>query len=162
MRELQRWSVPILILLATASLYGFANRGPVPYGIDKRPMPRGEDPNVLAPATVGEFKRPAFPKGTKTPSDEDLTVEYKAGGETVSFGFSIPGTPEDAREGVKFTREEAIQSKVDRKGEQYSFDGDPSYYRTAKFMSWSRGGYFFYADASSPAALDRFLKAFPF
>lgn len=43
-----------------------------------------------------------------------------------------------------------------------SFDGDPSYYKTAKFMSWSRGGYFFYTDSSSQAALDRFMKAFPF
>jgi hypothetical protein len=156
MGELQRWSVPVLILLAAVSLYGFA-KGPVPYGIDKRPMPKGEDPNVLAPAAVGEFKRPAFPKGTKTPSDEDLTVEYNAGGETVSFGFSIPGTPEYAREAVSLTRDEG-----DRKGEQYSLKGEPSYFKTAKFMSWSRGGYFFYAAASSAAALDRFMKAFPF
>lgn len=158
MRELQRRSIPVLILLAAVSLYGFAKGGPAPYGIDKRPMPKGEDPNVLAPAAVGEFKRPAFPKGTKTPTDEDLTVEYKAGGETVSFGFSIPGTPEYARESVSLTREE----DGDRKGEQYFLKGDPSYYKTAKFMSWSRGGYFFYADASSPAALDKFMKAFPF
>jgi hypothetical protein len=149
-----------LILLAALCLAGFASV--VPYGIDKRPLPKGEDVNVLAPPVVGDFKRPAFPKGTKIPADEDVTVEYTSGADKVSFGFGIPSTPEDAREAVKLTREEAIQSKIDRKGERYSFDREPGYYKTAKFMSWSRGGYFFYADASSPAALDRFMKAFPY
>ena len=59
---MRRWIVTVLVLLFSVSLHGAAK---VPYGIDKRPMPRGEDPNVLAPAAVGEFKRPAFPKARR-------------------------------------------------------------------------------------------------
>lgn len=52
--------------------------------------------------------------------------------------------------------------KVNMKGEQYVIGKDPSYFKVAGFMSWTRGKYFFYAKANSPAALEKFMRAFPF
>jgi hypothetical protein len=134
----------------------------IPFGIDKRPMPTGTDLNVLVPPSVGSFTREQLPPDAKARSDEDLNVTYKSGSDSVFFGFSIPDTPADAYEAVKVTREEAIASKVNMKGEQYVIGKDPSYFKVADFMSWTRGKYFFYAKANSPAALDKFMRAFPF
>jgi hypothetical protein len=120
------------------------------------------DLNTLVPATVGAFEREPLPAGAQPPSDEDLTVTYKSGADSVFFGFSIPETAADAHEAVKVTRAEAVASKVVMKGEQYSVGTDPSYFRVAGFMSWSRGKYFFYAKASSPSALESFMRAFPY
>jgi hypothetical protein len=37
-----------------------------------------------------------------------------------------------------------------------------SHSKSADFMAWTRGRYFFYAKASSPPALDSFMRQFPF
>ena len=134
----------------------------VPFTVDKRPMPSGTALETLVPPAVGTFRREALPSGTRPPSDEDLNVTYRSGAESVFFGFSMPETAGDAHEAVKVTREEAIASKVSLKGERYSVGTDPSYFRAGSFMSWSRGRYFFYAKASSPRALEGFMRAFPY
>jgi hypothetical protein len=137
-------------------------KGPVPFGVDKRPAPSGTDLAVLVPTSVGAFRRDALPAGSGPRADEDLNVTYRSGAESVFFGFSIPESAADAHEAVKVTRDEAVASKVSLKGEQYSVGTDPSYFRAGSFMSWSRGRYFFYAKASSPRALEDFMRAFPY
>ena len=134
----------------------------VPYGIDKRPMPAGTDLEVLVPKTVGTFERPPLPKGAKPPVNEDLNVSYVSGTDKVDFGFSIPESPADAHEAVNVARDEASASKVDMRSAQYVSGRDPSYFKSADFMAWTRGRYFFYAKASSAPALDRFMQQFPF
>jgi hypothetical protein len=133
-----------------------------PYGVDTRPAPAGTDPRVLAPERVGAFRRAPLPRAATLPVGEDLVVEYVAAGDTVSLGFSIPGSARDAWEGVRVTRAEAIRSGIDVRRAAYVLRRDPSYFRTDRFMSWTRGAYFFYAGANGPAALDRFMRAFPF
>ena len=135
---------------------------PPPFGIDKRPQPSGADLNVLLPKKVGTFEREDFPAGLKPPTDEDLTVEYKSGEDSIFFGFSIPDTEKDAFEAVKMTRQEAIQSRLNIKGEQYRIGKNPSFFKLDAFMSWTRGRYFFYAKAGTPRALESFMKAFPY
>ena len=152
----------IVLTLVFIPASGQNTKLPIPFGIDKRPMPTGTDLNVLVPPTVGSFTREQLPADAKARSDEDLNVTYKSGSDSVFFGFSIPDTPADAYEAVKVTREEAIASKVNMKGEQYVIRKDPSYFKVADFMSWTRGRYFFYAKANSPAALEKFMRAFPF
>ena len=134
----------------------------VPYGIDRRPMPQGTALEALVPPSVGAFRRPPLPTGATPPTEEDLTVSYNAGQDSVDFGFSLPESAADAQAAVTTTREDAVASKVDLRRSQYSVGKDPSYFKTERFMAWSRGRYFFYAHASSPAALDRFMQAFPY
>lgn len=153
-------AVVLTLMFIRAS--GQNSKLPIPFGIDKRPVPTGTDLNVLVPMTVGSFTREHLPPDAKARSDEDLNVTYKSGSDSVFFGFSIPDTPADAYEAVKVTREEAIASKVNMKGEQYVIGKDLSYFKVADFMSWTRGKYFFYAKANSPAALDKFMRTFPF
>jgi hypothetical protein len=134
----------------------------VPFSLDRRPMPKGEDLAVLLPLSVGPFKRDALPAGAKASSDEDLNVTYRSGADQISFGFSIPETPEDAHEAIKVTRDEAVASKVPMKNAQYSAGTEPSFFHAHDFISWTRGRYFFYAKATSPAALARFMAVFPY
>jgi hypothetical protein len=133
-----------------------------PFAVDRRPRPAGKNPDILLPLKIGAFTRAALPPGTKIPSDEDLNVTYKSGNDSIFFGVSITDTEKDAVEAIKVTRQEAIDSRLSLKGEQYRVDSDPGYFRINDFMSWNRGRYFFYAKASSPAALEKFMKAFPY
>ena len=151
----------VLLALALLSAYVGAQTVP-PFGIDKRPVPKGTDLNVLVPVTVGTFKREPLPRDVKVPVEEDLNVTYKSGADSVFFGFSIPGTLLDAHEAIKITRDEAMAGIADAKSVQYVIGKDPSFFKAGDFMSWSRGGYFFYAKATSEDALEGFMRAFPY
>jgi hypothetical protein len=135
--------------------------GGAPFGIDRRPMPQGTDLEKLLPATVGGFRRDALPKDAKLASDEDLNVTYRSGADSVDVGLSKPDTVEDVREAIKVSREEGVRSGVPMSGARYSLRTDPAYFQAGDFIAWSRGTWFFYAKASSPAALARFMGAFP-
>jgi hypothetical protein len=134
----------------------------VPYDVDKRPQPQGSDLAILLPVHVGAFTREPLPADTKPPSNEDLNVHYVAGGDSIFVGFSLPDNAADAQAAVTTTRDEAGTSKEDLKAASYRVGKDPSYFKAGKFMSWTRGRYFYYADANRPSALDRFMRAFPF
>jgi hypothetical protein len=138
-----------------------------PYQLDKRPMPKGQDLEMLLPRKVGKFSREAFPAGTKPSDSEDLNIDYKAGADTVNVGFSIPGA-KDAHEGIRIAKAETIgELKRLKRAKEMStaaeLIGAPtSYYKVSDFIAWTRGGYFFYAKANSAAALDAFMTAFPY
>lgn len=132
-----------------------------PYGIDRRPQPRGTILDSLLPQTIGSFRRAAFVR-TPVPVNEMLMVRYGSGTDSVAVGFRVPGRPEDARAGVRQSRDEARNRKADLKSAEYAVKEDPSYFHTDRLMAWSRGGYFFSAAASSVEALDRFMRAFPY
>jgi len=155
-------SVVLGSLLFGCNSSSFAQKKTAPFGIDQRPQPTGTDLNVLLPKRVGAFTREDLPAGAKPLSDEDLNVEYTSGNDQIFFGFSIPETEKDAFEAIKVTRREAIDSRLSLKNEQYQIGKNPGYFRIADFMSWTRGRYFFYAKASSPEALERFMRSFPF
>ena len=134
----------------------------VPYGIDRRPQPRGTVLDTLLPSAVGPFRRAAFAPHTAVPVTEELLVRYGAGADTVALSFRIPGRPEDAQAAVRAGRDRAKSRKVDIARADYVASGDPSYFQSERIMAWSRGGYYFFADAASPGALDRFMRAFPY
>jgi hypothetical protein len=148
--------------VSSATVWAAKPAKDVPFSLDKRPQPKGEDLAVLLPLSVGPFKRDALPGGAKASSDEDLNVTYRSGADEISFGFSIPESPEDAHEAIKVTRDEARASKVPMKDAKYSVGTEPSFFHAHDFISWSRGRYFFYAKGSSPAALARFMAVFPY
>lgn len=133
-----------------------------PFSIHKRPVPTGEDLAVLLPAVVGAFKRDRLPERAKLAADEDLNINYRSGGDTVNVGLSKPESVDEAREAIKVSRDEAVASKIPIRDAKYSLKTDPAYFHVGDFIAWSRGQYFFYAKASSPAALARFMAAFPY
>lgn len=161
-------SLAAVSLAAAQSGAGAGDAKAGPYGIAQRPMPKGTDLETLLPRKVGTFTRAAIPAGTKTPVNEDLNIDYVSGSDKVNVGFSIPGNPKDAHDAIKVAKDESVATlKQQGKAKELTLAeesiGTPtSYYKVADFIAWSRGGYFFYANASSPAALDAFMKAFPF
>jgi hypothetical protein len=140
----------------------------VPYQLDKRPMPKGQDLETLLPRKVGAFTREAFPAGTKPSDSEDINIDYKSGADVINVGFSIPGNAKDAHEGIRTAKDETIaELKQQRRAKEIAtameqLDRPTSYYKVADFIVWSRGGYFFYAKAKNAAALDAFMSAFPY
>lgn len=134
----------------------------VPYEIHRRPQPQGTDLGILLPLQVGPFTRAPLPAAARLRSDEDLNTTYTAEGDTIFVGFSRAETLDDARSAVTTTRDEAIASKLDVRGAIYRVGMDPSFFKTAKFMAWTRGRYFYYVDANRASALERFMRAFPY
>lgn len=152
----------VLAALVVAGLSRDLAAQAVPYGIDRRPQPRGTLLDTLLPQRVGPFRRAPFARRTPVPVNEILVVRYGSGPDSLSVAFRVPGRPEDAQAAVKRSRDEARDRKVELKGAEYVVKEDPSYFWTDRLMAWSRGGYFFSAAASSADALDKFMRAFPY
>jgi hypothetical protein len=149
-------------VMASSATVASAAESAAPFGIDKRPMPSGSNLETLLPAKVGAFAREPLSKDLKLKSDEDVNVTYRAGNDSIDVGLSKPESIADARDAIEVTRDEAVQSKVPMKGARTSLKTDPAYFHAHDFISWTRGTYFFYAKASSPEALARFMAAFPY
>ncbi len=151
----------MLAVLVVAGMSLHLSAQAAPYGIDRRPQPRGTILDTLLPQAIGSFRRAPFVR-TPVPVNEILVVRYGSGVDSVAVGFRVPGKPEDAQAGVRQSRDEARDRKADLKRAEYVVKEDPSYFHTDRLMAWSRGGYFFSAAASSVEALDRFMRAFPY
>ena len=151
-----------ILIMSCPTLVFSQKRSIPPFSIDKRPQPSGTNLEILLPPSVGAFKRGVISGNTDPFAGEDITAQYQAGKDRIFFGFSIGDTENDVFEAIKITRQEAINSKISIKNEQYVIGKNPSFFKIGDFMSWSRGRYFFYAKGSSAASLDHFMKAFPF
>ena len=136
---------------------------PIPYGIDKRPMPQGIDLDQLMPERVGPFQREPVP----VPEDVHIEIyaNYKADGFGIFMELGIGDDPAIAQTGVK-----TASAELDGAGEVLaeSFGTDPSFHKAkaggGAFLAWTRGGYYFSAHANKGGepALDAFMEAFPF
>lgn len=137
---------------------------PIPYGIDKRPMPQGVDLDQLLPERVGTFQREPI----KLPPDihrDPIYADYRADGFGIFMELGICDDPAIAQAGVK-----TVIAELDGGGEVLaeSVGTDPSFQKASAgggaLMAWTRGGYFFSAHANrgSEEALDAFMEAFPF
>jgi hypothetical protein len=150
--------VPVRLVAQAGSRHG----GGVPFDIDQRPQPQGSDLATLLPLRVGRFIRAPLPPDAHPRPDEDLNTTYTADGDSIFLGFSLPESLADAQAAVTTTRDEAIASKVDVRGAGYRVGKDPSYFKTEKFMAWTRGRYFYYVNANRMGALEHFMRAFPY
>lgn len=135
----------------------------IPFGIAARAQPSGNVVTDVLPAKAGRFVREPVAAGTPIPSNEDFNITYRAGKDSVFIGLSRAGSAADTKAAVRTAREDVVSDKsIDRRGEVYCTESDPFFYKIPDFIAWSRGPYFLYADASSPAVLDEFMKAFPY
>lgn len=140
----------------------------IPFALDTRPVPSGRSPELLLPRQVGGFSRRPFPNGTRIEGTADLNADYTDGRDTVNVGLSVTERSEDAQAAIRTLKGEALEFARRRsKGGPMplateSIGTDPSFYRIGEMMGWSRGGYFYYARASSEAGLNRFMEEFPF
>jgi hypothetical protein len=139
--------------------------GEVPYGVDKRPMPTGEDLDVLLPTQVGSFVRVSIeePKDIRTNS---IYADYRHGSSGVFVELGICGEPSGAQRAIRTAKAETDAELPDVL-QQCVFDADPSYLRVipkrGAFFAWTRGGYYFSANTKNgEAVLDAFMAVFPY
>ncbi|MGB7201166.1 MAG: hypothetical protein WBD16_02740 [Pyrinomonadaceae bacterium] len=149
--------------------------GTAPYGIESRPMPTGTDLDQLLPKQVGSYMRALLERsdqrGTAATSiDIDVNgvyATYRNGDQEVFVEFSIASSSESAQSSwdvVVGDANEGIYPTDPRFG---SFGTEPSYLKvindSGAFFAWTRGGYFFTANAKgSEADFDAFMNAFPY
>jgi hypothetical protein len=135
----------------------------IPYGIVARPEPKATEVAGILPPNVGRFTPDDIPASTAVPADEDFNVTYRSGKDSIFIGLSCPGSTADLKEAVRTSRDDAVSDpSIDRTGELFCIASVPFFYKIPDFIAWTRGPYFFYADASSPEVLAEFIKAFPY
>ena len=152
-----------LMLAPTAAASAEACSTAVPFGIATKAAPRGNSAAKLLPPKVGRFVREPVAPSANIPSDEDFNTTYRAGSASVFIGLSRPGSDADLKEAIRTSRTDAVSDRsIDRTGEKICLAAAPYYYHIPDFIAWTRGPYFVYADASSPAVLAEFMRDFPY
>lgn len=136
----------------------------LPYGLAGRPVPEGEDLDVLLPPQVGPFIRDPI----ETPTDKYMPIyaNYRRGAATV---FVELGINDDA--GCAQVALATAKAETDAE-----FPGVPQLFvkrqgvsclrtvnRLGAFVAWTRGRYYFSARAKGGETdLNEFMAAFPF
>ena len=138
---------------------------PIPYQIDERPMPSGEDLETLLPVHVGPFGREEI----EEPDDVrnvPIYAQYYSGSAEIFVELGVCGDAAGARKSVERSKAETDAEFPDA-AQQVSLKTEPTCFKTntrlGAFMSWTRGGYYFSAHAKGGEEdLDRFMQAFPY
>lgn len=143
---------------------GGAGAASLPYGLESRPSPEGRTLDEVLPREVGGFVRGPLDGFTDVPANADLNVDYRDERSTVTVGVTVAESPDLARSAVRAARSLCGGGRRTSRAPEVveSLDGDPSFVKTGDFIAWSRGRHFFYVKASSPAALDHFMRHFPY
>ena len=139
--------------------------GEVPYGVDQRPMPTGDDLDVLLPSRVGSFVRGPL----RVPGaihDNPIYADYRGGTSGVFVELGICSEPSGAQQAIRTAKAETDAEFPDIPQEDV-LGTDPSHLRTANrlgaFFAWTRGSCYFSAHAKGGEAdLDAFMTAFPY
>jgi uncharacterized membrane protein YozB (DUF420 family) len=148
------------------SVYPSAYTAPadgIPYRIDQRPLPSGEDLEALLPARVGPFRRTSIKeRGLNKP----IYAEYHSQHGEVFVELGICHDPAEARRGVETSKAET-DAEFPEATHRLSLETEPSFFLTdtprGAFLSWTRGRYYFSAHAKhGEADLNRFIAAFPY
>jgi hypothetical protein len=147
-----------------------ARTGPAPaadpIGFAARPVPAGETVDAVLPLAAGEFVRRRVNDRFGGIRSGGIFAGYAGAGVEVRVLVTLLRSAEAAREQVR-------QSAAD--GTTHSFGTEPSYSLAPGSAVWSRGPYCFSASSSDTegdeplpptpeqvAALERFLRAFPY
>ncbi|MGL5889644.1 MAG: hypothetical protein ACRC3B_07160 [Bacteroidia bacterium] len=135
---------------------------PIPYGIEKRPKPRGADFSKLLPVSIGPYKRNSFiaPK-----SGEHGSVIYQYGSAKIYMQFGRSISQEDVQQNFRLivsgaTSNGRVKPRVLVTGK------DPSYVKIvdeqSAFFGWTRGLYHFTVDTKLEKDMDAFMTLFPY
>jgi hypothetical protein len=138
---------------------------PIPYRIDNRPMPSGEDLDDLLPLQVGPFRR----EGLDVPNDlrkSSIYAQYSSDDREIFVELGVCEDAETAWLAVETSKAET-EAEFPDATRVVSLKSEPSFFKTntrrGVFMSWTRGRYYFSAHArGGEKDLDRFLTAFPY
>lgn len=145
------------------------SRAEIPYGVNKKPMPRGEDINQLLPERVGNFQRKPIPVPKNIYRDQ-IYASYSAGDSGLWMELGVCDDPAIAREAINTVKAESAD--ITEFTEAYSVGTEPSFLKIrvnnermggeSVGMAWTRGSYFFSVGTKSEDILCTFMEAFPF
>ena len=139
----------------------------VPYGLDRKPMPQGDQPDSALPDRVGPFQRSPI-----RDSYGVIYAEYSDGSDQVSMELGICDSPSDAQDVVNTYKLESAD--VTESVEASSIGTEPSFHQVTVNnprmgqagrgvgLAWTRGRYYFSARARTRELLDRFTAVFPY
>lgn len=138
-----------------------------PYDIADKPLPIGDDLEVLLPSQVGPFARVELrPQGDV--HSMPVYAVYRARDAEIFMELGICGSAGSARSALATARRETT-AEGDTVILAWSSGTEPSFLKAANprlggmFLAWTRGGYYFSAHAKKGEAdLEAFLKAFPY
>jgi hypothetical protein len=137
----------------------------VPYGIDQRPMPTGEDLDRLLPRQVGAFTRTELPR-PKDLRRDPIYAQYRKDKVEVFVELGICGDARGAQEALATAKAETEVEPGD--AIQACSEGtEPSFLKTVSptlgaFLAWTRGGYYLSAYAKGGEGdLESFVREFP-
>lgn len=147
---------------------------PAPYGIDKKPMPSGTDLETLLPKRVGPYERVLLERSEQRGTVADkiekagpsVYATYRDGGKEIFVELALNAKAEDAQATLKTAADEALGG-IPSSPNAASIGTEPSFATAVDlgpaFIAWTRGEYFFSADAKGGGAdLAAFMNSFPF
>jgi hypothetical protein len=150
------FGIPVAILIAGDS--------PVPYNVEAKKMPQGNDFNQLIPAKVGSYKRITY-KAPQPGLDGEAT--YRFGKKEVFMLFSLADSRKDVKETFKTIHEEIKENDASEE-KVVSIKSNPAYIKFVgpkiAFFAWSRELYCFSVDSKGgdKKVLDEFMREFPY
>ncbi|MFN8456096.1 MAG: hypothetical protein U0401_15750 [Anaerolineae bacterium] len=134
-----------------------------PYGIDKRPMPTGNDLEQLLPKQVGSFTRQSLQKPAV--AGDPTYAEYRSGEADIFMEFALTESAANAQ----LVLDTAAGETTDKFPTDPHFGAmgkEPSYLKVigeGAFFAWTRDRYYFSAHAKRGVQdLDAFMQVFPY
>ena len=136
----------------------------IPYGIDKRPMPDGDDPDGLLPREVGLYVREPI-RALETKGGP-IYSNYRRGTSCIFVELGISDDASGARMALATAKSE-IDAEFPDIPQISGKQRDVSFLKTANrlgaFMAWTRGRYYFSAHAKEgEKELDELMRLFPY
>jgi hypothetical protein len=136
--------------------------GEIPYDIARRPMPKGDNAELLLPKHVGPYTRESIAPVAK---GAPIYGNYHRGSAIVFVELGICDSPQDAVAALETARDESTGASSDL-SRASARRGDISCFKrvneSGAFLAWTRGRYFFSAHAKGGEQdLDQFVQEFP-
>jgi hypothetical protein len=148
--------------------------GTAPYEIEKRSLPAGTNLDELLPKQVGSYTRTLLEKSDQrgvTPSSIEIDgnsvyATYTEGTKEIFLEFAVANSPMNAQTALDVAASE-VTDQFPTDPSFGSIGTEPSYLKvdnqSGAFFAWTRGGYYFSANAKGGAAdLDAFMQSFPY
>jgi hypothetical protein len=149
---------------AAERAFGAEHDQELPYDIDQRPMPEGEDLEVLLPSRVGPYLREPI---TQSPRPGmPIYANYRSGAATVFVELGLcrdSGGAEMALATAKAETDAEFPDVPQVFRQRRGISCLKTANRLGAFLAWTRGRYYFSAHAQGGEGdLDEFMQAFPY
>ena len=153
--------VAALLLKFSSTFVSGQQEDSIPYQVQKRSMPKGNDFSKILPKKVGDFVRTEYHAPTLR-MDGDAT--YRLGKQKIFMLFSLSSNLDDTAVIM-----ETVYNEIKNEGgelRKISLETNPGYIllvnKRGAFFAWNRDKYSLSAETKNKATLDQFMNAFPY